>query len=89
MVFEHLWNVSDLKESANNFIQFHQLNSHVAMDCFLRSIVHILGVIKLLILAKPSNDIKLIAMGKVLYQLVSRALCLQLRYVFSYHLLFH
>jgi hypothetical protein len=58
MVFEHLWDVFDLKEFANNFIQLHQLNSHVVMNCFLGFIVHILGVTKLLTLAKPLGGIK-------------------------------
>lgn len=89
IVFEHLWDVFNLKEFANNFIHLHQLNSHVAMDHFLGSIVHILGATKLLTLAKPSGGIKPIAMGKVFYQLVNGALCLQLQYVFSYNLLSH
>jgi hypothetical protein len=40
-------------------------------------------------LAKRLGGIKPITMGEVLYQLVNKALCLQLWYVFSYHLLFH
>jgi hypothetical protein len=59
------------------------------MDHFLGSIVHILGATKLLTLAKPSSGIKPIAMGEVLYQLVSRVLCFQLWYVFFYQMLFH
>jgi hypothetical protein len=35
------------------------------MDCFLGSIVRILGAIMLLILAKPSSGIKPIAMGEM------------------------
>jgi hypothetical protein len=78
MIFEHLWDVFDLKKSPNNFIQLHHLNSHVAMDCFPRSIVFIFGATKFLTLAKPLGGIKPITMGEVLYQLVNKALCLQL-----------
>jgi hypothetical protein len=43
MVFEHFWNFL-----FSGFIQLHQLNSHAA---------RIVGVVKFLPLAKPSNGI--------------------------------
>jgi hypothetical protein len=38
MVFEHLWNFFNLKNSINGFIQLHQLCSYVAIDYIPRSI---------------------------------------------------
>jgi hypothetical protein len=51
------------------------------MGRFPRPIACVLGVVRLLVLSKPSNGIKPIAMGKVFYQLVNKTLCFQL---FSY-----
>jgi hypothetical protein len=63
MVFEHLWDVFDFKDSISDFIQFHHLSSHVAMGHFLRSIVHVLDAFRIWALAKPSSGIKLIVVG--------------------------
>jgi hypothetical protein len=59
------------------------------MGHFLGSIVHVLGAIRLLVLAKSSGGIKLIAVAEVLCQLVNKVLCFQLWDVFSFHLSFH
>jgi hypothetical protein len=56
------------------------------MGRFPRSIIHILGAITFLALAKPFGGIKLIVVGEVFYCLVSIALCFQLQDVFSFHL---
>jgi hypothetical protein len=57
--------VFDPKDFANNFLQLHQLSSHVAMGHSPRSIIHVLGAIRLLALAKHSGGIKVITMGEV------------------------
>jgi hypothetical protein len=63
MVFEHLWDAFHLEHSVTNFIQLHQLSSHVAMGHFPGSIVCILDAIRIWALAKPSGGIKAIVMG--------------------------
>jgi hypothetical protein len=67
MVFEHLWDVFNLKNFATNFIQLYQWSSHVAMGHFLGSIACVLGVVRLLDLANLMCGIRPILMGKVLY----------------------
>jgi hypothetical protein len=74
-VFKHFWDVFDLKDFVSNFLQLHQLSSHVAMGCFSRSIAHILGVARFLALVKLSSGIRLITMCEVFYWLVRKALC--------------
>jgi len=76
MVFKHLRNAFNLKNSTNSFIQLHQLNSHVAMGHFLGSIACVLGVVRLLALANPTCGIKPIVVGKVFYELIIKPLCL-------------
>jgi len=48
------------------------MNFHVGVGCTLRSIVQAFEVARLLALAKPFGNIWSIAMGEVLYWLVSR-----------------
>jgi hypothetical protein len=67
MVFEHLRDAFNLKDSVNSFIQLHQLISHVAMGNFLVSNACILGAIRLLALANPLCGIGSIVVGKVFY----------------------
>jgi hypothetical protein len=57
MAFQRLQNAFDLKDFANDFIQLHQLNSHITTSRFLEFITHVLCVVRLLALAKPSNAI--------------------------------
>jgi len=57
MVFKHFQDVFDLKDSTNDFIQFHQLSSHVTYGHIPQSITYIFGIIRLLALAKPSCGI--------------------------------
>jgi hypothetical protein len=52
-----------------------------------RSIVLTLGVVKLLALTKPFENIDLIAIGQVMYWTVSKILCLQFHDFFKTHLL--
>jgi hypothetical protein len=56
------------------------------MGHFPWPIACVLGVARLLVLSKPLNGIKPIAMGKVFYQLVNNTLCFQLHDVFSSHM---
>jgi hypothetical protein len=75
MVFEHLRNAFNLKGFVSNFIQLHQLISHVAMGHFLRSNACILGAIRPLALANPSCGIGPIVVGKVFYRQIIKTLC--------------
>jgi hypothetical protein len=86
MVFEYLLDDFNPKDSTRGFIQLHQPSSHVAMGCFLGSIICVFGVVRLFVLANLSSGIKLIAMGEVLHQSVNKALCFQLQDAFSSHL---
>jgi hypothetical protein len=65
MVFKHLQDSFNFEDSTSGFIQLHQLCSHVAIDHILGSMVQILGVSKLLALAKSFGGIRLIVMGEV------------------------
>lgn len=67
MVFEHLCDAFDLKNSTSGFIQLHQLSSHVGMGHFLGPITCVLGVVKFLALVKPLGSMRPIAMSKILY----------------------
>ncbi len=75
-VFKHLQDYFHLKDSTNGFIQLHQLCSHVAINYISRFVVPILGANRLLALAKFFGGIHLIAVGKTLYWLMNKALCL-------------
>jgi len=57
MVFEHFLDSFNLEDLANGFIQLHQLNSHVVIGCITQSMACIIGVVKILTLAKPSSGI--------------------------------
>jgi hypothetical protein len=57
MVFKHFQDVFNLEVSTNDFIQFHQLSSHVTYGHIPQSIACIFGVARLLALAKPSSGI--------------------------------
>jgi hypothetical protein len=83
MVFKYFQDVFDLKESTNDFIQFHQLSSHVTYGHIPQSIACIFGVIRLLTLAKPLSGIKSIVVGKAFYQLMGRAIYRFVTFFFS------
>jgi hypothetical protein len=72
MVFEHLRDLFDPKDSANNFSQLFPMCFYVATGHIPRSITNALGAIKLLALIKPFSGIRPIAIGELLYQLVNR-----------------
>jgi hypothetical protein len=76
MVFKHLQDSFNLKDSTSGFIQLHYLCSHVVANHILGSVVQVLGVNRFLVLAKPFNIIRSIIMGEVFYRLVNKALCL-------------
>jgi hypothetical protein len=84
MIFEHLQDLFDPKDSTNTFPQLFQMCSHVVMSHIPMPIVWVLSATKLLALAKPFEGIQLIVVGEVLYRLVSRALFLQ----FSCHIFY-
>ncbi len=86
MVFDNLQDVFDPKGFANNFIQFHHLSSHVAMGHFLGSIAWSLGATMFLVLAKPLDGIKLIAIGEVLIGWLAKpyVLSFEMGFLFNY-----
>jgi hypothetical protein len=57
MVFEHLQNLFDLEDLANDFFQLILVCFYVAARHILKSIVMAFGVVKLLNLAKFSSGI--------------------------------
>jgi len=62
---------------SHNFVKWVcQVSSHVVAHHILGSIAWVLGIAKLLTLAKLSRGIWPIMMGEVLYRLMSRTLCL-------------
>jgi hypothetical protein len=65
------------------------LSSQAVVGYIAQSMAHIIGPVKILTLAKPSNGIQPIAMGEVFYQLVHMALYLYFCNVFSFHLSLH
>jgi len=89
MIFEHLQDLFDPKDSSNAFPQPFQMCSHVVMSHIPMPIVRVFGATRLLALAKPFGGIQLIVVGEVLYQLVSRFLFLQFHDTFFVHLLLH
>jgi len=69
MVFEHLQDLFDLKDSTNAFPQFFQVCSLVVMSHIPMPIVQAFGATRLLALAKPFGPIQLIVVGEALYRL--------------------
>jgi hypothetical protein len=69
MVFEHLQDLFDLKDSTNAFPQFFQVCSHVVMSHIPMPIVQAFGATRLLALAKLFGPIQLIVVGEALYRL--------------------
>jgi hypothetical protein len=67
MVFEHLRDIFDPEDSTNKFSQLFLMCIYVTIGHIFKSIAKALGVNRLLILAKPSNGIRQIAIGEVLY----------------------
>jgi hypothetical protein len=57
MVFEHLQNLFDLKDFANDFSQLFYFCFYVVARCIFGSITWAFGAVRLLILAKPFGDI--------------------------------
>jgi hypothetical protein len=68
MIFEHFWDSFNPKDSSS-FIQLHQLNFNVVANHIPKFVTHILGVVRLWLLAfiKPSNDIWPITVGDMFY----------------------
>jgi hypothetical protein len=68
MVFEHLQDIFGPKDSASCFSQLFLVRSYIiAPRCIFENITRAFGVVKLLILAKPSSGIRPIAINKVFY----------------------
>jgi len=64
MVFEHLEKKIDFEDSMSGFLQLHRLCSHVIVNRILRSMAWVIGANWFLTLAKPSNGICSIIVGK-------------------------
>jgi hypothetical protein len=64
MVFKHFQDSLNLEDLTNGFIQLHQLCSHVIANHIFESMVQVIGASWLLALAKPSNGISSIEVGK-------------------------
>lgn len=86
MVFEHLRDSFDPKDSIGDFSQLFMVCSYVTTRHIVRNIVKALGATRLLALTKLSNGIHLIEVGEVFYWLVSMTLCLQFHDTFLTHL---
>jgi len=86
MVFEHLRDLFDPKDSINNFSQLFPMCYYVVIGHIPRSITKALGATRLLILAKPSTSIQPIAIGEVFYWLVNRTFYFKFRDAFATHL---
>jgi hypothetical protein len=65
------------------------LNSHAVVGYIAQSMGHIIGVAKIMTLAKPSGGIQPLAMGEAFYQLGHMALYLYFCYMFFSHLSLH
>jgi hypothetical protein len=57
MIFEHLQDLFDLKDSTNGFSQLYQVYSPVDLGHISRSIARVLNIARLLALAKPFKSI--------------------------------
>jgi hypothetical protein len=57
MIFEHLQDLFDLKDSTNGFSQLYQVYSLVDLSHISRSIARVLNIARLLALAKPFKSI--------------------------------
>jgi hypothetical protein len=67
MVFEHLWDLFDPKDSTSGFSQLILVCFYVDVRHILGSIAKALSAMRLLTLAKPFGGIQPIVVGKVLY----------------------
>ncbi len=67
-IFEHLRNIFDPKDLVGDFSQLFSVCSYVVTGCILGNLVKALGATRLLALAKPFGDIRLITIGEYLVQ---------------------
>jgi hypothetical protein len=65
MVFEHLRDLFDPKDSTNDFSRSFPMCSSVVIGHIPMNITKALGATRLLVLAKPSTSIQPIAVGEV------------------------
>ncbi len=85
MVFEHLQNYFHLKDSTSGFRQLFQLCFHITHGHIPPQIAHILAMVRLLTMTKPSRGVHPIALGETIFRLTGYALCFQFREVFASH----
>lgn len=76
MVFKHLRDLFNLEDSTNNISHLFMVCCYATIGQISGNIAKAFGATRLLALAKPSNGIQLITIGKVFYRLVNRTLCL-------------
>ncbi len=67
MFFKHFCNSFNLENPTNDFIQLHQLCSHVAISHTPKSMVQVSGASWPLVLAKMFSGIHPIVMGEAIY----------------------
>ncbi|KAL2649955.1 hypothetical protein R1flu_018083 [Riccia fluitans] len=85
MVFELLRDCFTLEDPASGFDLLFDLCTHIAQGRVSPSMAYLLGASRLLALEKPSGDVRPIAVGEVLYQLVARTLGFQFWEAFADH----
>jgi hypothetical protein len=76
MVFEHLWDYFQPKDSTNGFLQLFQLCSHITQGHIPFQIPHVVGAAHLLAMTKPLGEVHPIIVGETLYRLTNRILFL-------------
>ncbi len=76
MVFEHLRDLFDPKDSTNDFSQLFMVCSNVTMNYIFGNIAMALGASRLLTLTKLFSGIQPKEVGKVFYWLMNMTFCL-------------
>jgi hypothetical protein len=67
MVFEHFRNCFDLEDLASNFIEFHQLCSHMVVGCIFGYVARVFQANQFLALVKLFGAICMFVVGTTFY----------------------
>jgi hypothetical protein len=78
MIYEHIWGCFILKDPSSRFLELFQIVDDVAHGDIPRLVALVLGVNKLLVMAKDTDGFRLIAIGKVFFLFINHSIVLQL-----------
>jgi hypothetical protein len=79
MVYEHLSGCFILEDPSSGFSKLFQIVAIIVHEDILKSVALVLGVSRLLAMAKDTNGLCLITVGKVFLRFINHSIVLQFR----------